>query len=94
MQANLEKQEDLFSTKVSLPLKKHQRQIFPRINRFTAQLLCCNLLKAKYTDFVSLLKSSKTAKEAIVSWKPSKPLSRVIDLYKKRKRTNKHELMS
>ena len=53
------------------PNKMHNTELLP-YDAFYGKLRSCNPLKAKYTEYVNLLKSGLTTEKAVVKWKLSK----------------------
>ena len=52
---------------------KRQKPELPPYDAFYSELLSCNPLETKYTDFVNLLKSRLTTERAVIKLKLSKP---------------------
>ena len=67
---------------------------FPPYDAFYSKFCSCNRPEAKYTDYVSLLKSGLATEQAVVKLKLSKPPPTGIDNYQYLQQIWKQEQMS
>ena len=73
---------------------KMQNPGLPLYGAFYIKLRSCNLLETEYTDYVNLVKSGLTTKQAVIKLKLSKPLPTGIENYHYLQQIWKQEQMS